>query len=301
MTTATEAPANFSTTDYAERVSEMHKALHDQIAQIASSEEWQAWLELGSKFWQYSFNNLILMWIQHPGFTHVGGEKNCWNKKFNRTLKEGEFYRPIWILAPRLVNPSKSELANGLYREGQKKCIGFKSVRVFDVSQTEGDPLPEQPAQVQHVGGKAPVGLYTAMVSMIKAEGFSFELGDMPLGHEEANGVTMFDTMKVVVKRGMSQAQTVKTTAHELAHVLLHRPDDAETRTVCRADAEVEAESVAFIVLGAHGVKTDGYSFGYIVGWAGREGAARVVKTGERVMRCAKKILQNAQPEEAAI
>ncbi len=300
MTTTTlDTTTSFADIDTRERVKEMHKALAEEIKAITSTEDWASWLRLGSAFWNYSWNNILLMHMQRRGITMVGGAKNCWTTKFERHIKAGE--KAIWIFAPLLVKPSKTEIDRGLYGPTERKCIGFKAVPVFDVSQTDGKPMPEQPAPAKRLEGEAPRELFDAMVKMIEAEGFSFRIDDMPSGMEQADGVTFFDTKSVVIKRGMSQAQTTKTTAHELAHMLLHNYEEQKALTstgFCREDAEVEAESVAFVVLGAWGVNVGSYSFGYIVGWAGREGVDRVHKTGERVMRAAQKILRNAQPPQ---
>lgn len=288
MTTTTQHLSDIAPKD---RLAEMQARLAAGVQDIQSTEDWLRWLDFGKAFWNYSFNNLMLIMIQRPNATLVGGAGNLWDKKFNRKVIKGE--RAIWILAPMLRNTTDAERAEKPYL-GMQRLIGWKPVPVFDVSQTEGDPLPEHPA-VEVLEGEAPVSLYCSLVSQIKAAGFTFALGDMPAGFEQAHGLTDFNTNHVIIKRGMSQAQTVKTTAHELAHVLLHAPKrdllgNMTQGTHCREDAEVEAESVAYLVLGAHGVDTDGYSFGYVAGWAGRDTAA-LHRTGERVMKVARKIL----------
>lgn len=280
MTTTTTAP-HLSDIGRSERLEEMQRRLSDGVAQILTTDDWQRWLDFGKAFWNYSFNNLMLIMIQRQNATLVGGAGNLWGAKFNRKVKYGE--RAIWILAPMLRKTTEKEREEnpGL---GEKKLIGWKPVPVFDVSQTEGDPLPEHP-EVKHVDGEAPIELMTNLVEQIKAEGFTFSIGDMPAEWSGANGVTNFETKTVTIQRGLSQAQTVKTTAHELAHVLMHH-----SGVSCRNDAEVEAESVAYLVLGAWNVETSGYSFGYVAGWAGRDATA-LHRTGERVMKVAKRIL----------
>lgn len=287
MTTATQTLSDIAPKD---RLAEMQARLAEGVAAIQSTDDWLRWLDFGKAFWSYSFNNLMLIMIQRPDATLVGGKGNCWDKKFGRKINQGE--RAIWILAPLLRNTSVEEREKNPLL-GKQRLIGWKPVPVFDVAQTNGPDLPEHPG-VELLEGEAPVELATAMIKMLADAGFTFEYGAMPAGYEEANGITMFDTKHVIVKSGMSQAQTVKTIAHELGHVMLHAPKQQEQRqaegTHCREDFEVEAESVAYLVLGAHGVDTDGYSFGYVAGWAGRNAAA-LHRSGERVMKTARKIL----------
>lgn len=287
MTTTTQALSDIAPKD---RLAEMQARLAEGVAAIQSTDDWLRWLDFGKAFWSYSFNNLMLIMIQRPDATLVGGAGNCWGKKFGREVNKGE--RAIWIFAPLLRKTSVEERTANPHL-GEQRLVGWKPVPVFDVAQTNGPDLPEHPG-VELLDGEAPAELATAMIGMIRGEGFTFEYGDMPAGYEEANGLTMFDSKRVIIKRGMSQAQTVKTIAHELAHVRLHAPKQQEQRQVegthCREDFEVEAESVAYLVLGAHGVETGGYSFGYVAGWAGRNAAA-LHRSGERVMKTARKIL----------
>lgn len=287
MTTTTQ---HLSDIDRKDRLAEMQARLAAGVQDIQSTDDWLRWLDFGKAFWNYSFNNVMLIMIQRPDATLIGGAGNLWDKKFNRKVIKGE--RAIWILAPMLRKTTDAERAEKPYL-GMQRLIGWKPVPVFDVSQTEGDPLPEHPA-VEVLEGEAPVELFNALVQQVRDAGFTFAIADMPAGFEQAHGLTDFNTNHVTIKRGMSQAQTVKTTAHELAHVLLHAPKEQKERqaagTHCREDFEVEAESVAYLVLGAHGVATDGYSFGYVAGWAGRNTAA-LHRTGERVMKVARKIL----------
>ena len=117
--------------------------------------------------------------------------------------------------------------------------VGVKPVSVFDVSQTDGDPLPEPP-EAKLLTGQAPPGLWDALQAFVEAQSYSVSRGDCG----EANGVTIFDTRQVRVRADVDDAQAVKTLAHEAGHVLLHAPERRDNFS-CRGVAEVEAESVA--------------------------------------------------------
>ena len=119
----------------------------------------------------------------------------------------------------------------------------------------------------------------------------------MPPGHERANGLTNFASRVVTVRLDLSPAQAAKTTAHELAHVLLHRPG---THDLDRPSREIEAESVAYLVCGAHDLDTDAYSFGYVASWSGGD-TERIRATSERALGCARNVLDRlGLPETAA-
>lgn len=287
MTTSTEAPVFSEIKDPKERVRQMHDAFVAAVQAIQTDADWTAWLDMGSKFYKYSFMNLLLIISQRPDASLVGGAKNCWSNKFERHIRKGE--RAIWINAPVFRRATEDELAADPTRK-QIMC-GFRAVPVYDVAQTDGKPLPETPARPALLEGEAPFAPFATLRQMVINRGYTFEYADNLGG---ANGLTIFTTKRVLLRRGMSQAQTFKTLVHEVAHVLLHGPE-----TVCRDDAEVEAESVAYLVLKHHGVDAGAYSFGYVAGWAGRDVEA-VQRTGERVMRLAKSLIEATDPTDMA-
>lgn len=258
------------------RVEELHAALERGVASLVDSDSWKAWLSVQSRFHRYSWNNTLLIMIQCPEATQVAGYRT-W-QGLGRQVRKGE--KSIGILAPMFA---KAKDKNG---EDEKRLIGFRAVSVFDYSQTDGDPLPT--SGVALLEGEAPEGLWDALAAQVEANGYALERGDCG----GANGWTNGTTKTIRVRDDVSDAQAVKTLAHEVAHMMLHMDsDDAMTH---RGLAEVEAESVGYIVAGAHGMDTSGYSFGYISGWAGSAEADAVRQTGERVQRTARKIIQTA-------
>jgi hypothetical protein len=170
--------------------------------------------------------------------------------------------------------------------ESERRCVGFKVVYVFDVAQTDGDPLPEIPAPTT-VNGDGPLWLWYALAEQITGAGFHLERGPLPEPWSAANGVTLVEDRRVIVRHDLPDAQAIKTCAHELAHVLLHT---GENCALPRPVREVEAESVAFIVCSAAaGMDTAGYTLPYVAHWSNGD-TALVAATGERVAACARTI-----------
>lgn len=175
----------------------------------------------------------------------------------------------------------------------RSRIVGVKPTYVWDVSQTDGAPVPGAPAPTL-LEGEAPEGLWEGLAAQVRTAGFDLlRVPDASTLHG-ANGVTDYAARTVSVHSDMSDAAQVKTLAHELAHVLLHGPDNAETRDH-RGVGEVEAESVALMVGAAHGMDTSIYTVPYVSGWASSvkdTSPVEVVKaTGERVRRTATGIL----------
>lgn len=162
---------------------------------------------------------------------------------------------------------------------------GFRVVHVFDISQTEGEDLLDLHAvRPRLLDGNAPEGIWDALAR--HAASIGFEVVRHQRGSE--NGYCDFVKKEIAVRPDVSAAQAVKTLIHELSHALLHSEGPIPSREV----AEVEVESVAYVVCNAIGLETGDYSFPYVTRWA--EGCTDLVKqTAERVIRCAKQILDD--------
>ena len=179
--------------------------------------------------------------------------------------------------------------------EGDEKSVqeirGFRVVHVFDISQTEGEELPDLDAvRPKLLDADAPEGIWDALVAEAAATGF--EVVRNRRGSE--NGYCDFSSKQIAVRPDVSAAQAVKTLIHELGHALLH----AEGPVASREAAEVEVESVAFIVCDALGLDSGEYSFPYVTRWA--EGSNELVRqTAERAISCAKAILEGLEESEA--
>ncbi|WP_078687731.1 MULTISPECIES: ArdC-like ssDNA-binding domain-containing protein [Atopobiaceae] len=236
--------------------------LGEGVRAVYDSERWESWLRSLSRFYDYSLGNTILIAMQMPTATHVASFRS-WKRDFNRYVKKGE--KGIEILVPMLVK-DRDEDAD----EERRRLVGFRVGHVFDVSQTDGDPLP---TLVDEVAGD--VDLYAAILDAVRAvSAYPVEfVGDLPEG---TNGFFRRGEL-VAIREGMSEGQTVKTALHELAHSRLHDGDPEGMPD--RAMREVQAESVAYAVSAALGLDTSGYSFGYVASWA-------VGKTDEEMRAC---------------
>ena len=271
-------------TKTADKTEELLEQLHQGIEALTTTEAWTAWLDVARHLPSYSLNNLILLWTQKPEATQVAGYR-AW-KALGRQVRKGE--RGLRILAPCTYKTTDDETG-----EERHVVRGFRSVAVFDISQTDGDPLPSAP--VVTLTGEVPRLFRQQLSCLIRAEGFTFRQGPMPHGHEDANGVTDWGTRTVTVRDDLTDAQAAKTTAHELAHVLLHGPG-------CRLDRgtrEVEAESVAYLVCATAGLDASGYSFGYVAGWASGDLDA-ITSTADRVLEAARAVIARLTPDAAS-
>lgn len=295
------------------KLDELHEKLAGAVEELASGDDWKRALTFAANFRSRSFNNTLLIWVQHqaaheqglvpdPMPTYVAGYKQ-WQDLGRQVQKGQPGYQ---ILAPVTGRFASATPANAdLWRRLKKfekprpgeavrsKMIGVRPAYVWDASQTAGDPLPELPAPTL-LEGEAPAGLWEGLAKQVEAAGFS--LGDVPdtPSIHGANGVTNYTEKSVLVRADMDAAARVKTLAHELGHVLMHDPENADTR-LHRGIGEVEAESVALMIGAAHGMDTTGYTIPYVSTWAaqvdGEEPSKIVRATGERVRTTAMKIL----------
>ena len=170
---------------------------------------------------------------------------------------------------------------------------GFRVAHVFDIAQTDGEPLPE--VRPTLISGDAPAGLWAELAVQVSGAGYALRRTDtLP-----ANGYTNHRERVVAVHDTLAAAQATKTLAHELGHCLLHAPVAAPDG-LTREQAEVEAESVAYVVTTAAGLDCTNYTVPYVAGWAGGD-LELVRRSAERVLGCASTILDSLhQPTATA-
>lgn len=264
--------------DTKNNVNEITKKLSEGVKEIFEGDNYKKYLNTLSKFHNYSTNNTILIARQNPEATLVAGFKS-WENNFNRHVKRGE--KGIKIIAPspykkkvmvEKVDPVSMEIkldmnGNPVKEETEIKMTAYRIVSVFDVSQTEGEPLPQIAVELtDNVNG------YEAFIQAIRqSTPIPIEFED--ISNSAAKGYFDNAAQKIVIRKGMSESQSVKTAIHELAHSILHNTDtNTEGAGKDRQTKEVEAESVAYTVCSHFGIDTSDYSFGYIAGWSsGRE------------------------------
>jgi N-terminal domain of anti-restriction factor ArdC len=273
MSTATE-----------DRVAAHLAVLQSSVTELVTGEQWQRYLSLQSRFHTYSFWNTLAILRARPDATKLAGFHQ-W-RHLGRNVRKGE--HGIAILAPIVHTIDRSQPNSTVEAdEDEHCCVAFKVVYVFDVAQTDGDPLPEPPMP-ETVNGDAPVWLWQTVAEQITAAGYRLERAPIPDPWSKANGITLVEDRHVIVRHDLPDAQAIKTCTHELAHVLLHTDPHG---ALSRPGREVEAESVAFIVCSAAGgMDTAGYTFPYVAHWSGGD-PALVAACGERVAACARGIL----------
>lgn len=287
-----------------ETLESMHSLLAERVGSLDSVQAWGEWLGFANSFHRYSFNNTVLIWAQHPQASLVAGYR-AWQAR-GRQVRRGEkaikVFGPITRREPKLDAHGHPVLGLDSKPVLEVRIVGVKPVSVFDVSQTDGDPIPERPTP-RLLTGQAPAGLWESLQGFVEAQGFSVSRGDCG----GANGVTRYESRQVVVRPDVDDAQAVKTLAHEAAHVLLHSPGVRDP-FACRGVVEVEAESVAFMVTAAHGLDASQYTFNYVAGWAHRASTPEgpdveeiVRSTGQRVIGATDRILQTTQPAPSPV
>jgi antirestriction protein ArdC len=276
-----------------DRLAAIHTQLLEQVAKLTSSQEWRAMLTVAARFHAYSPNNVLLIAAQQPDATRVAGYR-AW-AQLGRQVRKGE--SGIAILAPvlRRRDPGTADVVAEATPQvtdkevsGSRVLAGFRVTHVFDVSQTDGPDLPDIRPELLH--GGSPLGLWSDLYDQVEAADYTIDYADLG----EANGRTDFTAQTVVLHTARSGAQLTKTLAHELAHIDLHAPE-VRPEGLTRDRAEVEAESVAYVVTAAHGFHTGDYSVPYVTGWAGGN-TDLIAQTATRVLTCARTILRAAPP-----
>ena len=292
------------------KLKEITDRLEQGITELFNSERFKEYLQVMSKFHNYSFNNTLLIAMQKPDASHIVGF-SAWKNTFKRNVMKGQ--KGIKILAPSPYTVKKEiEKIDPLT---QKPVIGkdgkpvtedkeitipaFKVVSVFDVSQTEGKELPN--IAVDTLTGN--VELYEDFFKALK------ETSPVPIAFEKieggAHGYYHLEDKRIAIDEGMSELQTIKTAIHEIAHAKLHdidltSPMDGQNR-VDRRTREVEAESVAYTVCQHYGLDTSDYSFGYVAGWSSGRELADLKSSLETIRSAAAEIINSIDGKLAEI
>ena len=268
-------PIILNSKNSADRMKEITDKLETGIMDLFESDRFQAYLDTMARFHNYSFNNTILIAMQ--GGQLVAGY-NKWRDEFHRNVKKGEKGIKIFAPAPYKVKkevpkrdeqgqPVKDKDGNTVTEQKEIQVPAFKIVSVFDVSQTEGEPLPS--LGVEELAGN--VERYQDFFKALEQTSpvpMAFE--DIPGG---SHGYYHLTEKRIAIQENMSELQTLKTAIHEIAHAKLHAidPDAPVTEQADRPDSrtrEVQAESVAYAVCQHYGLDTSDYSFGYVAGWS---------------------------------
>lgn len=259
-----------------QKVKEITDKLEAGLKELFESEKYKSYLSTMSKFHNYSFNNTLLIAMQKPEATLVAGYQ-AWQKNFERHVNKGEKAIRILAPAPYKIKEERDKLdpvtvemmfdENGMPQKEETEVTipAFRAVSVFDVSQTDGKPIPE--LEVNEL--LSTVEGYEDFVQAL------MNISPVPIAFEDIPGDSKgyFSTAekRIAVQENMSESQTLKTMVHEVAHSMLHDKEVNQSMDIPVKDRntkEVEAESVAFTVCQHFGIDTSDYSFGYIAGWS---------------------------------
>ena len=260
-----------------QKIKEATEQLEAGIKDFFSSGNFQEYLNVMSRFHTYSYSNSIMIAMQKPDATLLAGYSG-WQKKFERHVKPGEHGIRIFAPAPVKVQverekkdpdtnlPELDENGDPVMETVEIKTPKFKVVTVFDVSQTDGKPLPDLGID-ELTGNVENYEQFFEALNRTSTVPISFETMD-----GETNGYYSPSDKRIALREGMSEVQTIKTTIHELAHSRLHdfdrsKPVDHEKRKD-RNTKEVEAESIAYVVCQHFDIDTNDYSFGYVATWS---------------------------------
>ena len=266
-----------------ERLQQITAGIEQGIKELFESEKYMRYLSVMSRFHRYSVNNTMLIYMQKPDATLVAGY-NKWKNQFERHVKRGE--HGITIIAPtpfkkkieeqKLDPDTKAPILDAegkaVMEEREVEIPMFRPVKVFDVSQTDGKPLPELASPLS-----GNVQNYEAFMEALRRS------APVPLSVEamaaNMDGFFSPDQQRIAIRAGMSEVQTVSAAVHEIAHSKLHNYAKAQEEAVRAGDKEppkkkdrnteeVEAESISYAVCQYYGIQTGENSFGYIANWS---------------------------------
>lgn len=241
----------------------LSQLLKDGVNDYFESDTYKQYLETMSKFHNYSPRNIQLIMTQNPDASHVASFKK-WKDDFERNVNKGE--KALRIFAPITLKRKDPKTKEPLLdvNGNEQTYTSFKLVPVFDVSQTSGKELAKPIYDLE--------GTYEDYGNLYKSAKEVSEANGVPLSFSNdtgtANGYFSPKDNHIVIKQGMSEQQTLKTIFHEMAHSDLHNLKKLQEAPLKRSTAELQAESVAFVVASHYGLDTSEYSFGYLATWS---------------------------------
>ena len=280
---------------------EIMEKLQQGVQEMFQSDRYKEYLRFITRLPQYSFNNSVLIASQRPDATLVSGYK-AWTN-YGRHVKKGE--KGIKIIAPmpkkteNLVEKKDPVTGKVLLDSNGKPVMEnvvipqYRVVTVFDVSQTEGKELPS--LDVQPLKGAVP--RFDDLMEAIR------RICPVPISIEpmemEANGYYHHLEKRVVIREGMSEAQTVKTALHETAHAMLHDRDMLRQQGISKTshEREVEAESIAYMVCQNFGLDTSSYTFGYVTSWVSDQSMEELRSAVDLIKSTASRMIRGMETE----
>lgn len=277
--------------DKQQQIQELLKQAETGTKDVFESDKYREYLSTMSKFHNYSFRNTMLIMMQKPEASYIAGY-TAWQTKFKRQVQRGEKGIQIVGYAPKNIKAEearKDQHGNIVYGADGKAEMAtvtrqvpyFVPVYVYDISQTEGEPLPQL---VNELDGS--VTAYNELLATLH------EVSPFPIEFEQIEGRTTkgyadLVNNRIVINEGMSQRQTIKTAIHEITHADLHAPELNLTMNdrTDRRTQEVEAESTAFVVCAHYGINTSDYTFPYLANWSSSKELKELQSSLDRIQK----------------
>ena len=287
----------------AEKMKEITNRLEQGIQDLFESDRFKEYLQVMSKFHNYSFNNTLLIAMQKPDATLIAGY-NSWKNLFGRQVSRGakgikviapspyKVKKEIDKIDPKTQKPMTDKNGKPVKEETEVTVPAFKVVSVFDVSQTEGKELPS-------IGVDELTGDVEQYADFFKA---TEQASPAPVGFEKiesgAKGYYSQTEKRIAINEGMSELQNLKTLIHEIAHAKLHdidlnAPAEEQADRPDRRTREVQAESIAYAVCQHYGLDTSDYSFSYVAQWSSGRELAELKASLETIRSTASELIKD--------
>lgn len=258
----TSAPQRLSAEERAAKVDALMDQLAGAVGELTDGEQWTAMLRAATKFHRYSFRNMMLLWAQAEErgmpLTAVAGF-GTW-RSLGRWVRKGE--KGLAVLAPITRRVGDDPTPGADDGSGGRVICGVRVAHVFDLAQTDGEPIPEPPRPTWLSGEDAP-GLWDSLATLVAAEGYTLQRNAEGGGTQ---GWTRYTDRVVSVRPDVGGAHASAVLAHELGHVR----SGHEHRDISRAQKETEAESIAYVVMTGCGLDSATSAVPYVAGWSGR-------------------------------
>ena len=242
----------------------LSRHLKEGIKEFLDSDKYKDYLTKMSQLNNYSNRNLRLILAQNPEARQVASFKQ-WKENFGRYVKKGE--KALRIFKPMTKIKKDENNQPILDKNGKPETVTFFGlVPVFDVSQTEGKEMPKAPEVKEQLTDLDYANLYRALMAIAKENDVSVRFEEM---ENSRRGYYSVPENQIVLRSNeMNKAQIIKTFLHEMAHAELHHADNPQKEKLTRSTAELQAESVAYVVSSYYGIDTSDYSFAYLSGWS---------------------------------
>jgi hypothetical protein len=260
------------------KTAQLLESLNERIDKVQSSSEFKKVLRFFSKFHNYSYQNSMLILMQKPEASFVAGYRQ-WQKKFNRHVKKGE--KGIAILAPftykKEVKKSNLNSDSADEETEEVKRTYFNTVYVFDISQTEGEPVPQIDMELENTNQE--------LINLLLDYAASQEI---EVGFKSLSGGTDGYSRggEIVINDNVNETEQASILVHELAHEHLHFNSESNSLNLSKEIIEMEAEAVAFVVMDYFNIesKSDKYLALYKESYDLMESFKRINDVSSRIL-----------------